>query len=119
MDDTGMSTTDVTLPQLWDDEAGPRARATDPDTSHLAADSNRNRELVEAHVLHLLRSVGPMNDFELTRAYFADPSSPNADPESPRKRRSDLTGLKLVEPTEERRPGRSNRTQIVFRAVAA
>ena len=91
-----------------------RTRYNDPETSHLAADSNTDRELVEEHVYSLFQKKGPMTDWELTLAYIADDTSPAADWDSPRKRRSDLTKANRLVPTLERRPGRSGRLSIVF-----
>lgn len=82
--------TDLQLPTIFPDDTA-RARLSDLDTSHLAADSNTNREEVAEHVLHLLKRFGPMTDEELVVRYFADTASPPAHFDSPRKRRSDLT----------------------------
>lgn len=103
---------DATVTMFPNDTA--RARLHDPLTSHEAADSNENRELVEEFVLHLLTEKGPMNDWELTKAFFSADDHPDADFESPRKRRSDLTKKGQVLATTTVRPGRSKRNTTVW-----
>lgn len=83
------------LPIIWDDDS-PRAREADPEASHAAADSNDTRAQVEALVLELLAEHGPLTDAQLTQRYFRTSSHPEAHFDSPRKRRSDLTGKGLV-----------------------
>ncbi len=51
-------------PQLWDDPDGPRARKSDPLTSHLAADSN-NPAASRQFVMDCLHKRGPLAQFEL------------------------------------------------------
>lgn len=80
-----------TIPQIVANLDSARARKSDPLESHLAADSNVNREEVAEHVLHLFQRFGPMTDGELTVRFFVDTTSPEAHFDSPRKRRSDLT----------------------------
>ena len=82
------------VPMIWGlDE--PRARMTDPSTSHAAADSNENRRLVEDSVFGLLLEH-PMSDEELETTYFTRFGMPKAHIDSPRKRRSDLARKGLV-----------------------
>lgn len=98
-----MSTPQTIPPTLGDDTA--RARRTDPETSHAAADSNTNRAEVEQFVLHLFDLYRYLTDQELTTLYFTEPSHPAAHDDSPRKRRSDLAKAgRLVQTTL---PGKS------------
>jgi len=84
-------------PQLWDDPSGPRVRKSDPLTSHAAADSNHDRALVEGAVMRLFMNTEfGFTDSELTIKYFSTRECPNTHVDSPRKRRSDLTGRGLV-----------------------
>jgi hypothetical protein len=95
-------------------EDSARTRRTDPIPSHEAADSNTTHQLQEDFVLELLTTRGPMNDWELTKAFFARDDHPYADMESPRKRRSDLVRKGQVLATAELRPGRSGRRSTVW-----
>lgn len=94
-----MSNTDFTPatlpPGLFPDDK-PRTRLNDPITSHAAADSNTNRQAVEDHVAFLFAEYGFMTDEELTDMYFRGYEHPPAHFDSPRKRRSDLTGKGAV-----------------------
>lgn len=92
------------IPLVFGDDTA-RARRTDPQTSHAAADSNTTRAAVEAFVLHLFNTHGFLTDAELTSRYFSDPSHPPAHQDSPRKRRSDLTNASVI--VETTRVGRS------------
>jgi hypothetical protein len=86
-------------PSIYLTDDSPRARFSDPATSHYAADSNENRRLVMDSVLGLLLER-PMSDEELEVAYFLRPGMPDAHGDSPRKRRSDLTKKGLVVATK-------------------
>jgi hypothetical protein len=93
----------------------PRARLTDPPTSHRAASSVRNlRESQEAVLRCFL--WGPMTDEELVNAY--DPDGPLQEhPQSPsglRTRRKELCDLGLVEDSGERRRLKSGRLAVVW-----
>lgn len=103
-----------TIPQIVAELDSARARKSDPDTSHFAADSNVNREAVEEHVRHLFMIHGPMTDHELTLRYFVDSTSPASDFESPRKRRSSLSKAGVLVATLQRRPSRTGRPAIVW-----
>jgi hypothetical protein len=105
------------LPQIVTARDTARARRNDPATSHAAADSNTNREHVQEHVLHLLRRFGPMSDHELTVRYFVDSTSPAADFDSPRKRRSDLAKQGAVIATVLPGVGRTGRKATVWRTA--
>lgn len=103
-----------TAPSLFPDDWA-RTRATDPDTSHAAADSNTNRRAVMTAVLGLFKTLGPMTDEELTAQYEARSRLlPPAHGDSPRKRRSDLANEGLLVATEMRRPTRSGRNAVVW-----
>ena len=92
-----------------------RTRTTDPITSHMAADSNTNRQAVEDHVAFLFAEFGFMTDEELTARYFSDPGAPAAHHDSPRKRRSDLTGKgAVVDVPNARRKGITGRLMNVY-----
>ncbi|MET4702768.1 hypothetical protein [Frigoribacterium sp. UYMn621] len=103
----------VRAPAIITNDDSARARYFDPLPSHQAADSNTNRTEVEAKVYSLL-SVRPMTDAELTTAYFAAPGAPAAHYDSPRKRRSDLTGKGIVVATNLTRPSPSGRHATVW-----
>ena len=85
----------------------PRARRTDPLTSHSAADkSAAGLSEMKQRILGLFVELGPMTDSELNRIYLT-----NADvrgwkpvrPDTPRKRRSDLTSDGWLIATDETR----------------
>lgn len=100
---------------LWDDDA--RARKTDPDTSHEAADSNKNRRLVEDTVFARLLTH-PSTDQELTDWYGSTPGLPMAHVDSPRKRRSDLTKAGKVVATNVKRTNPNGGRAMTVWAVA-
>ena len=102
-------------PQLWDDEDGPRARRSDPLTSHMAADSNGNRAQVAAAVLALFsnKSFG-LTDEEMTRLYFHASHAPATHTDSPRKRRSELAGRGLLIDLGIKRPTVSGRKSVAW-----
>jgi hypothetical protein len=106
------------IPQIVTAGDTARARKSDPLESHLAADSNINREAVEEHVLHLFKRFGPMTDHALTVRYFADTTSPESDIDSPRKRRSDLAKRGAVIPTLLHGVGRTGRKATVWQVAA-
>lgn len=101
----------------------PRARRTDPKTSHDAAasvDASRN----QASVLMVMRQIGPCTEDELVRGYQNLLNSPYwtksialQPEESIRKRRSELKDRGLVEATTLKRKGASGRLQTVYRAL--
>lgn len=92
----------------------PRARSTDPLTSHLAArDASRNAETNRAKALRLLRDAGNLGltDFELAELTGIAQTSIGV-------RRGELVKAGLVERTALRRPSPSGSAAIVWRAVA-
>lgn len=80
----------------------PRVRKSDPITSHMAADSNRNRMRVEDRVFWILAEA-PLTDHELTAVYEKKYGFEGIHPDSPRKRRSDLLDKGIVYATDELR----------------
>lgn len=105
-----MSVNTLPEPMLFDDDFA-RARDSDPLTSHVAADSNRNKELIRGRVFELL-AKRPMTDEELTRVYF-DRFGCDVHQDSPRKRRSDLKVLGRVVEAGSRR-GLTGRMMTVW-----
>lgn len=98
----------------------PRARSTDPDTSHLAADlSHAKLSELQAIVLGIFHDVPDfgLTDSELDR-YYADNSSHRGWPsirfETPRKRRSDLSKLGKLEDSGIRRENPFGRLEVVW-----
>jgi hypothetical protein len=101
------------LDPLFVTDDTPRARRRDRDTSHEAADSNRNRLAVEASVFALIKSY-PMTDDELTTAYFLQHDHEPAHIDSPRKRRSDLAKKGLLVATPIKRKTHTKRYATVW-----
>lgn len=94
----------------------PIARATDPHTSHEAAESLTTRELIESFVLSLFHRYGAMTDAELTDRYFSE-VGPAAHIDSPRKRRSDLADKGRLRPSNLTRLSPTGRKAIVWEVV--
>ena len=91
-----MTATDTLPPPLFWDDDEPRARRSDPITSHGAADSTQSKAAQSRDfVLYLLRDLGPMADHELVDA--ADllnarlPETPRFSPSRLRTARHELT----------------------------
>lgn len=106
----------MTTPQIVMAGDAPRARATDIDTSHAAADRHMSvlRSRYYEAILHLLSiHTGGLTDEELTDQYeLLAPSKgwpyEGLDPANVRRRRSDLAGIYgVVEAT-----GRRNRRAV-------
>lgn len=77
----------------------PLARSTDPVTSHDAVPPRERRQLQKNAILHLLRTVGPMTDHELTWQYDhlrTRKGWPATQRDSVRKRRAELKNAGLV-----------------------
>jgi hypothetical protein len=88
----------------------PRARLTDPEPSHQAADdAKRNVRATRKLVLlaHARRPSG-LTDYELADIVGLQQNSAG-------KRRGDLMKAGLIEPTEERRPGPTGSSCGVYR----
>lgn len=78
----------------------PRARTTDPVTSHLAAASVENLTESQNAVLWMVKSLGPLTDEALVTYYagrMGRPGFPNQSPSGIRTRRHELTEAGLVE----------------------
>lgn len=89
----------------------PRARTSDPDTSHLAAAKDRTSDQERALTILRQHPAGLTDD---ALAVLMDRR-----PTSAGKRRLELLERGLVERTNERRPTRTGSTAIVWRAVAS
>lgn len=117
-----MPTTDTLSDTLFDLAIGddePRARATDLDTSHAAADSNTNKRIVEDTVFARLLTH-PSTDQELTDWYAKTPGLPMAHHDSPRKRRSDLAKSgKVIATTVKRANPNGGRAMTVWAVAVA
>lgn len=98
-----------------------RARNTDPETSHEAAESITSDKIRESQavVLGLLRRFGPMTDTEIWTAYEAsrNPAAPTQSPSGLRTRRCELIKLMMVYDTGKRRVLASGRNSIVWAAT--
>lgn len=118
--DTRMSLpTGILPPPLWFDGDVPRARVTDPDTSHVAADGVQDRlSRLQSIVLSIVRFHGAMTDTELDDFYAASaadfPEWPAVRFDSPRKRRSDLTAMGLIRDSGEKRTNRFGSAEVVW-----
>jgi hypothetical protein len=89
-------------PTLFEEE--PRARHTDPETSHDAAASVKELRRRQAAVWYVLDMEGPLTDEELVKAYAVRwPHFPQS-PSGLRTRRAELVARGLVEWTGRRRP---------------
>lgn len=97
---------------VWDVEE-PRARHSDPETSHEAAASVTGRTETQEQILYLLKVWGPMWDQEIIARYaiaWADFS-----PSGLRSRRSELVKRGLVEDSGMRETLPSGRKSIIWR----
>lgn len=91
----------------------PRARRTDPETSHTAARSMRsNAETQRRMILESLRTAGPATGDELCVRFDWKHATAN-------RRLPELEERGFVEKTERRRPTRSGRPAVVWRALPA
>ena len=92
--------------------APPRARRTDPDTSHrAAADATLNAGTHRAKALGLLRAAPDgLTDFELAAMLGLQQTSIG-------KRRGELRDAGLVEDSGKRRPAPSGSAAIVWKAT--
>ena len=95
----------------------PKARHTDPVTSHDAAKSVRNLTATQQRIVNLLRF--PMTDEELIDSFFvaADISGGYASPSGIRSRRAELVFRGVVVDTGERVKLRSGRHAIVWKTA--
>lgn len=90
----------------------PRARRTDPKTSHDAAESVRDVTTTQEFVLRALRR--PRTDVELLEAYRNFKRAPRASESGVRTRRAELVRLGLVRDSGRRIVLESGRSAIVW-----
>jgi hypothetical protein len=90
----------------------PRARASDPETSHDAAQSISDISGDQQFILEWLNFLGPCTDEELLNSLPSERS-----PSGVRTRRSELVAMNLVRDSGKRRKTRSGRNAIVWEAV--
>jgi hypothetical protein len=94
----------------------PKARNTDPQTSHDAAESVKQVTTTQQYVLRALRR--PRNDAELIEAYRAYKTAPRASESGIRSRRAELVDAGLVRDSGRRVKTLSGRNSIVWEASA-
>lgn len=90
------------------------ARASDPETSHDAADSVRDLTRYRAEVLHTLTVCGPMTDEELVDLHM---STDGGTPSGIRTRRAELVRLDRVRWTGDHVVGATGRRARVWAVV--
>jgi len=95
----------------------PNARNTDPFTSHLAAESERDVTATQSYILRCLKRPRP--DHELVLAYRAYKTAPYASESGIRSRRSELVELGMVCDSGKRTNTASGRTAIVWEVTAS
>ena len=104
------------MPLLFDDS--PRARFTDPLTSHHAADqSSKFLSVMKQRILHLFEVKGPMTDSELRDSYMVAAAMSGWEltrPDTPRKRRSDLSNDGYLVATGETRENKFGSLEQVW-----
>ena len=94
----------------------PKARKTDPRTSHEAAESVQNITATKAYVLKALRR--PRNDAQLIEAYRSYKTAPIASESGIRSRRAELVDAGLVRDSGKRVKMASGRSSIVWEVSA-
>ena len=95
---------------LFDFDFGPGARATDPETSHIAAKRpawRARRDRTYVLIAHYEHSSG-LTDFELAALLEKQQTSVG-------KRRGELRDMGFIEETQDRRPAPSGSPAIVWR----
>lgn len=102
-------------PQVIYSNTTPRARNTDPTTSHAAAASVTLETLtwMQALVLQTLNTHGPLTDEQLCMRIAADQQEP-VSVSGVRTRRSELAAAGHVIDTGDRQPTRAGRQAIVW-----
>lgn len=94
-----------------------RARSTDPQTSHEAAEKVRGITAVQSTILMILWTRGPMTDPQIAEHYYnrvADGSAPNHSESGLRTRRKELVDLGYVAATGDREKLDTGRTATVW-----
>lgn len=94
----------------------PRARKTDPKTSHDAAESVNQVTRTQEYVLRALRR--PRNDSQLIEAYRSYKTAPRASESGIRSRRAELVDRGLVVDSGQRVKTESGRWSIVWRSAS-
>lgn len=94
----------------------PRARKTDPKTSHDAAESVNEVTRTQEYVLKALRR--PRNDAQLIEAYRSYKTAPRASESGIRSRRAELVDRGLVVDSGQRVKMDSGRWSIVWRSAS-
>lgn len=98
----------------WLATHAPAARASDPQTSHDAAEEHpvlRRKDRVAVLLAHYHNAARGLSDFELADIVGRQQTSAG-------KRRGELRDLGLIEATEERRASPSGSTAVVWRITA-
>lgn len=91
----------------------PRARTTDPGTSHTAAASVAHLRHTQQIILTLLNLEGPQTDEELL-LLWNDRIAERISPSGLRTRRAELVDMNYVRDSGERRPLESGRMAIAW-----
>jgi hypothetical protein len=89
-----------------------KARKTDPETSHDAADSVKDITKTQEYILKALKK--PRNDVQLIEAYRALKTAPRASESGIRSRRSELVAAGFVYDSGEKIKMPSGRFSIVW-----
>lgn len=108
------------MPTTQELDFSPRARATDPATSHAAAASVTNLTEKQNDIRNILHAFGPYTHEELIHMYRICEKRGTVQKQTDsgiRTRCSELVKLGLVEPTEETRIMSTGRKACVWRAV--
>lgn len=111
--------TDSLFDVVWDDPA-PKARTTDPDTSHAAASSLEHLTERRQAVWAILSQHGPLTDEALVTIYDQFSEDGLVPPQSPsgiRTRRNELAKLGLAVDLGLRGSTMSGRAAILWHAV--
>lgn len=108
---------DRNTPQF--DWNGARARRTDPDTSHAAADSLKREVVRESQnaLLRVMRRIGIATDVDIAREYESECRAGRAPEQSPsglRTRRKELCEMGFAFDTGRRVKLKSNRDAILW-----
>ena len=95
-----------------------RARTTDPETSHEAAESVTPMiRMSQLNILRAFRWYGRMTDYELIEAGYPATRLPHQSPSGLRTRRNELVKAGLLEDSGKREVLPSGRKAIVWQVV--